>query len=163
MLERCETPAALTEAVLSALAPRDRRPTSMMALLKSLRTIDQAKALPKTAPPPRRRKKPRASYVTPVYLARRGKERTQWLCQDVSEGGVLMVGPRGVESGEKVHIRFALPRSGADATLTAVVRWVRPAKDDKAAVGLEFIGPPSALVEDIREYVAFYARDEEAP
>jgi c-di-GMP-binding flagellar brake protein YcgR len=135
----------------------------MLSLLRALRGARPDRPTPKSsAPPPKRRRKPRASYVTPVYLARRGQERTQWQCQDISEGGLLIVGPLSVTTGEKVHIRFALPRSGTDATLTAMVRWVRPAKDDKAAIGVEFIGPPAALLEDIREYVAFYSQNEAA-
>jgi c-di-GMP-binding flagellar brake protein YcgR len=96
-----------------------------------------------------------------VYIARRGQERTQWLSQDISEGGLLVVGPRGMGTGEKVHVRFALPRSGQDATVTAMVRWVRPARDEKAAVGLEFIGAPAAVREDISQYVSFFAPDAE--
>ncbi|MBW2523724.1 MAG: PilZ domain-containing protein [Deltaproteobacteria bacterium] len=158
VLHRAAVPTELADIVLATLATRDERTASMMALLGALRQVATAEPPAKTEPPPRRRRTPRASYVTPVHLAQRGQERTQWLSQDVSEGGMLIVGPRSVSTGEKVHIRFALPRSGQDATLTAMVRWVRPAKDEKAAVGVEFIGPPSAMVEDIREYVAFFTQ-----
>lgn len=163
ILDRAAVPTELAELLLSTLGSRPERPASMMALLRALDAIGNALQAPQTAPPPRRRRTPRASYVTPVQLAQRGRERVSWQCQDISEGGMLIVGPRGVSTGEKVHVRFALPRSGTEATITAMVRWVRPAKEDQAAAGIEFIGPPTAIVTDIREYVAFFTRDETGP
>ncbi|RLB53069.1 MAG: hypothetical protein DRI90_21560, partial [Deltaproteobacteria bacterium] len=125
---RAEVPGALSDAVLRALAPNpaDRYPDAR-AFAHALRTAnDQAPPSKSTIPPVMRRAAPRASYLTPVRVHRAGGvAAVDGSTEDISEGGMLLLGPCALEDEEQVQVRFALPISGQVITVNAVARWRR--------------------------------------
>lgn len=123
-----------------------------------------AQALGAVDPPParrdaptvssQRRAYPRAAYGTPVRLVRTGAEPVDGRSEDISEGGLLLLVERPITAGEVVQVRFASPVAGTIVTLPALVRWVRPSRVGKAAVGCSFteVAPP------LRREIAYYVQ-----
>jgi serine/threonine-protein kinase len=117
---------------------------------------------PLYTPPPAdtRRQFRRASYLAAVRVIRAGDSVFDARCEDISEGGMLLLGPNLVEHGEIIKVRFALPISGEVVTLDAEARWHRGARDGKGAIGVRFIDISSAARALISQYIAFFSRDE---
>ena len=112
--------------------------------------------LPLTA----RRKLPRAPFQTPVRMVAHGGA-LDGRTEDISEGGLLVLAPQELTVGESVQVRFALPVSGAVVHCPAVVRWARtraaPALT-RAAMGLEFVQPPTEVRVAIGQYLDLMGR-----
>lgn len=103
---------------------------------------------------PDMRKKPRASYVTPVLVTRQ-TGTLDGRTEDLSESGVLLVLRDPCVAGERVDLRFALPIDGLVATCTARVAWSRShaGAPGTHAVGVELLEPPAAITAAIAKYV----------
>jgi hypothetical protein len=117
------------------------------------RTRLLAAAPPADAPP--RRKFRRAPYLTPVrVMALTGD--IDGRCEDISEGGMLLLADRGCQVNEEVEVRFALPIEGKIAACRARVQWVRPRPDRPhapQAIGLEFVDLGGEQRTSIARYV----------
>ena len=100
------------------------------------------------------RKKPRASYVTPVLVTRQSGT-LEGRTEDLSESGMLLVLRDPCVAGERVDLRFALPIDGLVATCTARVAWSRShaGAPGTHAVGVELLEPPRAITAAIAKYV----------
>jgi hypothetical protein len=112
--------------------------------------------------PPRhdtRRRFQRASYLTPVRVIRSGGHSFDARCEDISEGGLLLIGPHLIEDAEAIEVRFALPITGDVATVAATSRWVRAAREGRGAIGVEFHGLPAEMRQVIGNYVQFFSYD----
>jgi c-di-GMP-binding flagellar brake protein YcgR len=118
----------------------------------------------------RRRKFPRAPYITPCRVLRDGFPALDGRSEDISAGGLLLLLPQSLvsssmesadpnhsgalpKSDEIVRVRFALPTSGVVVEQQAHVRWVRDARG-RAALGLEFLEAAPEVFESISKYVA---------
>jgi len=118
--------------------------------------ISVRKPLPAPPPPPvalpgTRRRFPRAPYVTPVRIVR-GTEVLEGRSEDISIGGLLVLGPQAFEQAGLVRVRFALPMTGRVIELDATARWVKAARAT-GAVGLQFVSLPDDAQEVIERYV----------
>jgi serine/threonine-protein kinase len=104
-------------------------------------------------PEPTRRKHVRAPYTTPLRIRRENGENVDGRSEDISEGGLLVIIPTPLASGERVEVRFALPTSGRMVRLSAVARWTKESRG-RAAIGLGFeLDSPDAAA-DVARYVA---------
>jgi serine/threonine protein kinase len=103
-----------------------------------------------------RRRFNRAPYRTPVRVVSSWGE-VDGRCEDLSEGGMLVLSSQSCDPGEEVSVRFALPIEGRVASCKARVQWVR-ARPDRVyasqAIGLEFLDASSDLRASIARYVA---------
>lgn len=116
-----------------------------------------AKAPPRAdAPSPHRRETPRSTYATAVLVIKSEGRAIEGRSEDISEGGMLVVTPTRFEARERVNLTFALPLGFELVTIPAVTRWTKPFGDGAQAIGFQFIDPPGDVLEDIREYVAFF-------
>jgi serine/threonine-protein kinase len=120
-------------------------------------------AVPANAPP--RRKFNRAPYRTPVRVT------SQWgeldgRCEDISEGGMLLLSDDTCKQDEEVSVRFALPIEGKIAVCKARVQWVR-ARPERAhaphAIGLELIDATSEIRASLARYVALMTGELKEP
>lgn len=101
-------------------------------------------------PVPARRKHPRAPYITPVRIIEAEDRHIDGRTEDISEGGLLVLGDRACEM-EQVTVRFALPMSGKIVSVRAEPRWIQRARG--AAIGLRFIELDPEACTEIRGYV----------
>jgi len=155
---RGEVPPALSDVVLRALAPRpDDRHADARALAEALRKAnEQAPPSRRTVPPVKRRATPRASYLTPVRVLRPGGGTVDGSTEDISEGGILLLGPGVLDDAEEVQVRFALPLTGQVISVNAVARWRREARDGRGATGLQFVNLDAEHRKTIAQYVEFF-------
>lgn len=112
-----------------------------------------------------RRRFVRAPYITPCRVLRTGFPALDGRSEDISEGGLLLLLPQSLASGdpssspslpkggELVRVRFSLPTTGVVVEREAYVRWARDARG-RAALGLEFSEPDSEVSESIATYVS---------
>jgi len=114
---------------------------------------------------PPRRKFNRAPYRTPVRVISSWGE-VDGRCEDISEGGMLLLSAQACQPNEEVSVRFALPIEGRIASCNARVQWVR-ARPDRAyasqAIGLEFVDAPSELRASLARYVALMTGELKEP
>jgi hypothetical protein len=103
-----------------------------------------------------RRRTPRAAYITPVRVKRGDGGLLDGRCEDISEGGMLLIASTRLNDEEKVHVHFALPITGTVVDVLAVARWVKTARDGKGAIGVQFADLPTKAHETIAQYVAFF-------
>jgi hypothetical protein len=101
----------------------------------------------------------RASYLTPVHVLREGGHGFDARCEDISEGGMLLIGPQVIEDAESIEVRFALPITGEVVTTPATSRWVRAAREGRGAIGVQFLDLSPAARENIANYVQFFSYD----
>jgi serine/threonine-protein kinase len=102
--------------------------------------------------PPTRRRFPRAPYVTPVQVSHSGS-LFDGRSEDISVGGLLVLGPQAFERATLVQVRFALPMTGQVVEVDATARWVKAA-GNRGAVGLEFSSLAIEAHKVIERYVA---------
>jgi tRNA A-37 threonylcarbamoyl transferase component Bud32 len=110
---------------------------------------------PPVAVPPRRRFH-RAPYRTPVRVMSKWGE-VDGRCEDISEGGMLLLASQACEPNEEVSVRFALPIEGRVAACKARVQWVRARPDRpyaSQAIGLEFLDIAPEHRASLARYVA---------
>lgn len=108
-----------------------------------------------------RRKFNRAPYRTPVRVLSSWGE-VDGRCEDISEGGMLLLSDQACQPNEVVSVRFALPIEGRVAECKARVQWVRARPDRpyaSQAIGLEFLDPSSELRASLARYVALMTGD----
>ncbi len=106
---------------------------------------------------PAKRASPRAPYVTPVRMVTHDGT-ADGRTEDIAFGGLLVLTSGHVETGERVHVRFALPATGAMTHCRAIVRWTKaPAARGPMALGLEFIDLGADARAEIATYVALMA------
>jgi serine/threonine protein kinase len=154
---RPDVPVTLAEVIDRALAQdREARFPDAAALGLALRKVRETGAAParSSAPVEQRRTYARAPYVTPVRLLRKDHEPVDGRSEDISEGGLFILADRAITAGEQVTLRFALPTSGMIAQVVGSIRWIRPARGGKAALGFEF----STLADEHRRSIAEYVR-----
>jgi serine/threonine protein kinase len=96
----------------------------------------------------------RAPYVTPVLLVTAGAE-TEARCEEISEGGMLVVSPLALEDGVLLELRFATPVAGDMVRVQAHVRWTTKGRG-RSAIGLEFKDAPAALRGVIAQYAQLF-------
>lgn len=106
---------------------------------------------------PARRRFPRAAYLTPVRIVRASGDTIDGRSEDISEGGMLILSPHVIEAKEDVEVRFALPISGDVIGVDAVARWVKGARDNKGAVGVEFKGLSEPARLEIGNYAKYFS------
>jgi len=115
-------------------------------------------AKPAIAAGPEQRKAPRAAYQTPVRLQIAGAPAIEGRSEDVSAGGILIVGRAELAQGTEVTLRLALPIDGKVVLQKCVVRWVRPARasgqTDLRILGLQFVDADAGLVRQLERYVS---------
>lgn len=108
-----------------------------------------------------RRRYERAPYITPCRVLCEDGSNIDGRSEDISEGGLLLILPHYMknraeaQSGrtETVKIRFSLPTTGAIATVSGTVRWLKDGSG-RAALGIEFDAPS----DEVRSSIATYVR-----
>ncbi len=161
---RPQIDAALDAVIERALAKkRSDRYATIAELAVALRAacpqVDGVTRLLETPIAEARRKFNRAPYRTPVRLSTQSGE-VDGRCEDVSEGGMLLITKQPLTQNEEVAIRFALPMEGRICVCAAKVQWVRVRADravEQQAAGLEFIGLSSEVRSSIARYVNLMA------
>lgn len=112
-----------------------------------------------------RRKFLRAPYLAPVRIISSSGD-IDGRCEDISEGGMLVLSDRACAPDEQVSVRFALPIEGKIVSCAARVQWVRGRPDRPQApqaLGLEFLDLGSNQRASISRYVALMAPQSEGP
>jgi eukaryotic-like serine/threonine-protein kinase len=113
-----------------------------------------------------RRRSARAPYNTPVRLMLQ-QGILDGRCEDISEGGLLVLSEATCAPGQRVAMRFALPMEGKVVSVEADVRWVRAARGIDAqgmrAIGLEFVDLPAAVRASVSRYVELMTGDDGTP
>ncbi len=171
---RPDAPAALVDLVERCLArdPRDRFPDTG-ALVRAIdasglarsstRLLDYtARDVAEAREPDggERRGAPRAPFNAPVRVVLHD-ESVDLRAEDVSEEGIMCIGPRGFVVGESVQLRFALPSTGDVVNTPATVRWIRDrAGSPRApcAIAFQFANTAPAFKSAIAAYIAIMAR-----
>ncbi len=160
-LVRPQIEAALERVIARALAKKKTdRFATVGELANALRSAcpdadGKTRLLDMPAPTARRRFN-RAPYRTPVRVLSRWGE-VDGRCEDISEGGMLLMSDQACEPNEEVSVRFALPIEGRIAVCKARVQWVRARPDRpyaSQAIGLEFLDATSELRASLSRYVA---------
>jgi tRNA A-37 threonylcarbamoyl transferase component Bud32 len=117
------------------------------------RTQADTPAAFKAAPVAGKRRFARAPYTTPAQLTLPSGEVVAGQVEEISEGGVQFIAPRGLPSGEKGDFRFAEPLTGKVLRTGATSRWTKAARAGRHATGFEFEGVPEESRASIRKYV----------
>ena len=97
----------------------------------------------------------RAVYNGPVRVESEGGVYSLY-AHDLSEGGLLAVGPRVFTPGERVRLEFALPTTASVVTAYALVQWVRDregAPKMSCAVGFQFADVSPQLRDSVLSYL----------
>jgi serine/threonine-protein kinase len=117
------------------------------------RTQADTPAAFKAAPAVGKRRFARAPYTTLAQLTLPNGEVIAGQVEEISEGGVQFIAPRGVASGERGDFRFAEPLTGRVLRTPATSRWTKAARAGRHATGFEFDGVPEESRASIRKYV----------
>ncbi len=96
----------------------------------------------------------RVPYVTPVVLSTSAGDM-EARCEEISDGGMLVVSAAALEEGASIEVRFATPIVGEMVLLRASVRWVT-ANRSRCAMGLEFDEPSASLRRTLAEYAHLF-------
>jgi len=97
----------------------------------------------------------RAPYVTPVLLVSAGGVEAEGRCEEISEGGMLVVSPLALDEGAVLEVRFATPVAGDMVRVHAQVRWTSPGRG-RCAMGLEFKGVEASVRGVISQYTQLF-------
>jgi len=136
-------------AIGAGVSPADAAPDASV----TKRTQADTPAAFKAAPPPGKRRFARAPYTTPAQLTLPTGEVVAGQVEEISEGGVQFIAPRGLASGEKGDFRFAEPLTGRVLRTGAISRWTKAARAGRHATGFEFEGVSEESRASIRKYV----------
>jgi serine/threonine-protein kinase len=117
------------------------------------RTQADTPAAFKAAPAAGKRRFARAPYTTPAQLTLPTGEVVAGQVEEISEGGVQFIAPRGLAAGEKGDFRFAEPLTGRVLRTSATSRWTKAARAGRHATGFEFEGVSEESRASIRKYV----------
>jgi tRNA A-37 threonylcarbamoyl transferase component Bud32 len=107
----------------------------------------------RAAPAAGKRRFARAPYTTLAQLTLPTGEVIAGQVEEISEGGVQFIAPRGIPSGERGDFRFAEPLTGRVLRTAAVSRWTKAARASRHATGFEFENAPEESRASIRKYV----------
>jgi len=126
------------------------RPEAAIALVKK-------KSAPAAAPGTgaQNRRFVRAPFVTPVLLVTLDGVETDGRCEEISEGGMLVVSSLALDGNAALEVRFATPVAGDMVNVQANVRWSTKGRG-RCAMGLEFNGAPTSLRQVISEYAQLF-------
>jgi len=102
---------------------------------------------------PAKRRFARAPYTTLAQLTLPSGEVIAGQVEEISEGGVQFIAPRGVASGERGDFRFAEPLTGRVLRTPATSRWTKAARAGRHATGFEFENVAEESRASIRKYV----------
>jgi serine/threonine protein kinase len=166
---RFQTASALARALLLAsglsparselLPPLSMAPESGMAsVAPPERAIELVKKKPVRQEPEEtlhNRQFVRVPYVTPVVLVPTRGAETEARCEEISEGGMLVVSPLALDEGVALEVRFATPVAGDMVRVQAHVRWTTQGRG-RCAMGLEFKGAQASLRGVISEYAQLF-------
>jgi serine/threonine-protein kinase len=169
-----EIPKALDAVVLQAISPNvTARIADMDQLIVALEGVLHAEPSLPAAPshppislapshsvPPTgasRRRFVRAAYLTPVRMIRSDNSMIDCTSEDISEGGMLILGPRVLAEREEVVVRFSLPISGKIVEMKSVACWHRNAHEGAGATGLSFKDANEDSTAEIAKYVEYFA------
>ena len=101
-----------------------------------------------------RRENPRAPYTTPVRLTHAGGT-IDGRSEDIGASGLMIVVPGDVKQlRNPLHLRFALPTTGAMTTVPVVARWFRHTPGH-TAIGLEMLQVKPDVAAAIATWVAY--------
>lgn len=101
-----------------------------------------------------RRETPRAPYTTPVRLVHAGGT-LDGRSEDIGPNGLMIIIPGDVkELRNPVHVRFALPTTGAMTTVPCAARWFRHTPGH-TAIGLELLQVKPDLAAAIATWLAY--------
>jgi serine/threonine-protein kinase len=117
------------------------------------RTQADTPAAFKAQPVAGKRRFARAPYTTPAQLTLPTGEVVAGQVEEISEGGVQFIAPRGLASGEKGDFRFAEPLTGRVLKCAATSRWTKAARAGRHATGFEFENVAEESRASIRKYV----------
>jgi serine/threonine-protein kinase len=109
---------------------------------------------------PERRSGPRAPFNAPVRVTV-DHESVDLRAEDLSEEGIMCVGPKGFVVGESVQLRFALPTTGEVVSVAATVRWIRDrpySPRAPCAIAFQFTSPSPTFRSAISAYISIMAR-----
>jgi tRNA A-37 threonylcarbamoyl transferase component Bud32 len=95
----------------------------------------------------------RAPYTTPAQLTLPTGEVVAGQVEEISEGGVQFIAPKGLAAGEKGDFRFAEPLTGRVLRTAATSRWTKAARAGRHATGFEFENVAEESRASIRKYV----------
>jgi hypothetical protein len=107
----------------------------------------------RAAPAAGKRRFARAPYTTLAQLILPNGEVIAGQVEEISEGGVQFIAPRGVASGERGDFRFAEPLTGRVLRTAATSRWTKAARAGRHATGFEFENVSEESRASIRKYV----------
>ena len=107
----------------------------------------------RAAPAAGKRRFARAPYTTLAQLTLPNGEVVAGQVEEISEGGVQFIAPRGVASGERGDFRFAEPLTGRVLRTAATSRWTKAARAGRHATGFEFENVSEESRASIRKYV----------
>jgi len=170
-LVRPQVEATLDAVITRALAKkREDRFATVGDLAQALKGAcpeadGRTRLLAEQPPAQPRRRFNRAPYRTPVRVLSRWGE-VDGRCEDISEGGMLLLSDQACEPNEEVSVRFALPIEGRVAVCKARVQWVRARPDRpyaSQAIGLEFLDASSELRASLARYVALMTGELKEP
>lgn len=156
-------PEAVAEVVTRALArsPGDRFQDAVSFARALEAALGQAAPAPAGLAGQQRRRFRRAAYVTPIRVF--GAQAVfDGRSEDISEGGLLLLGPQILQHDTPVRVRFASPLTGAIVTVAAMARWVRSARGGKGAIGVEFAAIEDSLRAEIARYVVLVGAPDDA-
>ena len=161
-LARPDVPVELEGVVARALARRrDDRFPDARSFCDALAALLERLEVPAAGGPTavQRRRFSRVPYVTPVRIVRDAKPPLDGRSDDLSEGGMLVIGPDSLGREEQVRVRFASPIDGVIVVLSATARWIVAARGGRGAIGLEFCEVPDETRRVIARYVELMGGD----
>lgn len=102
----------------------------------------------------------RAPFNAPIRVVL-DDESVDLRAEDISEDGIMCIGPRGFVVGEAAQLRFALPTTGDVIAAAVTVRWIRDrAGSPRApcAIAFQFTQATHQLKAAISAYISIMAR-----
>ncbi len=153
-------PASLAAVVETGLDEPTRRPPTMESFVDAIREAVLSGLTPSNPPETLRRRSLRVAYVSAIRVRVANDTTLDGRTENVSEGGLLVLGVGDVQPGDALLLRLALPISGRIVSEPATVQWVRGSGGQAKAFGVSFDDPADRTLEDIRRYVELSAPGE---
>jgi CheY-like chemotaxis protein len=97
-----------------------------------------------------RRRSFRCPLQIPIYVSAGSRPEFMATSANISEGGIALTTPAGLQVGERVVLRFALPGLEDTAQISAEVCW----NDNAGRVGMEFAQVPGPVKEQLVAWLA---------
>ena len=97
-----------------------------------------------------RRRSFRCPVEIPIYISAGSRPEFMATSANISEGGIALTSTAGVQVGERVALRFALPGLQDTAQISAEVCW----SDNAGRVGMEFVQLPRLVKEQLVAWLA---------